>query len=94
MYCVDATKPKEALKYYQRAARIREKSPEVLIKIARIQLQDLADVKSAMKTLKQVTVIDPTFPEAYYMLGYALKDLNRRSEAKRALETLRTPHHR
>ena len=86
-------KPRDAVKFYERALG-RSSDAEIMLKIARIQLQQLGQLKPAVRMLKKLINADPNLAEAYQMLGYAYKDLGKVREAKSAFETFIkvTPH--
>jgi tetratricopeptide (TPR) repeat protein len=84
----DLERPKDAIKAYQQAAELPgARVGELYLKIGRMQLQDLSQVGPAVKSLKKAVAADPKLAEAYYMLGYALKDLGKQKEARQALES-------
>lgn len=83
----DMDKASDALKAYQKALDAHEKpSARLLLKVAKLQSQNLGQIGPAVRTLKLVVVADPKSHEAYYMLGYALKDMGRPEEAIDAFE--------
>ncbi len=82
----DIGKPREALLWYKKALDVTPDSAMLMMKFARLQLQDLAAVQPAVKSFRQILQVHPDLAEAHYYLGYALKDLGRTGEAKSELE--------
>ena len=82
----DIGKPREALLWYKKALDVTPDSATLMMKFARLQLQDLAAVQPAVKSFRQILQVHPELAEAHYYLGYALKDLGRTGEARSELE--------
>ena len=79
--------PKAAAAAYQGAIDAGGERAPVLMKLARIQLEQLGLLAPAAKTLRRVVKLDPKVPEAHYYLGLALKDLGKNAEARGELKT-------
>lgn len=82
----DLGKPREALVWYKKALDVTPDSATLMMKFARLQLQDLAAVQPAVKSFRQILQVHPELAEAHYYLGYALKDLGKTGEARVELE--------
>ncbi|MBJ80921.1 MAG: hypothetical protein CMH60_06355 [Myxococcales bacterium] len=76
----------EALITYNKAAEFSEDKSSIYMKIARLELQELNRIQSAMKTLKKAIEADNQNADAYYYLGYAQKDLGRWQDASASLK--------
>ncbi len=82
----DLGKPRDALLWYKKALDITPDSATLMMKFARLQLQDLSAVQPAVKSFRRVLQVHPEVAEAHYYLGYALKDMGKNGEAKIELE--------
>ena len=78
-----------ALAAYTKAQPNRSEAqlPPLLMKIARLQLQELGQTGLSIKTLRALLKIEPKNPEAHYYLGLALRDSNQRPAARIELQT-------
>jgi predicted Zn-dependent protease len=62
----------------------------VLMKLAKLQLQQLEQVGPAVKSLRKAIKSDPKLAEPHYYLGLALKDQGKTPEARSELRTYLT----
>lgn len=78
-----------ALAAYTKAEPNRAEAalPQLLIKMAKLQLQELGQTALSIKTLHALLKLEPKNPEAHYYLGLALRDTNQRVAAKAELQT-------
>lgn len=77
---------REAVAAYAISAEADPKNPSPLVKMSRLQLQELSQVGPAVKTLRRLIKLDPKNAEAFYQLGYALRDMGKNAEGKTMLE--------
>lgn len=82
----DLGKPREAIVWYKKALELSPESATLMMKFARLQLNELGMVQPAMKSLRRVVQLHPELADAHYFLGYALKDMGKTAEAKTELE--------
>lgn len=75
-----------AVEQYQRYIELDDRSPRVLYKLALAQYS-AGRPRPAVSALQKAVVIDDRFAEAYYLLGLCFRDLQKRSDSLRALET-------
>ncbi|MBN1962045.1 MAG: zinc-ribbon domain-containing protein [Deltaproteobacteria bacterium] len=78
---------KAAVSEYTNAINAGGDNPDVLMKLARTQLQQLGMIAPAVKTLRRIIQLDAKYAIAYYYLGLALKDLGKVREARVALKS-------
>jgi cytochrome c-type biogenesis protein CcmH/NrfG len=80
-------KQREAIKWYEIGLKTGGDKQQVLMKLARLQLQIEGLEGSAIKTLVRVIKVSPNNVEAHCQLGLAFKDQGRKAEARNELET-------
>jgi predicted Zn-dependent protease len=78
---------KEAVTAYEQALAARGENGAILLKIARLQLQELGQTGPAAKTLKRAVHADPRLAEAQYYLGLAMRDLGKPGDARVSLQS-------
>ena len=74
-----------AVAAYRRALAQAPKQAGLLLKVARIELQELGQVQEALRTLRLAVQLDPKDPEAQYYLGFAMRDSGHAAAARTAL---------
>jgi tetratricopeptide (TPR) repeat protein len=82
---VELGKPREAIKRYEVVLAAKE-SEEVLMKVARLQLQRIGQLGPAIKTLRRALALNPKLAEAHFHLGMALKDQGQHQDAVTSLQ--------
>jgi len=82
---LDLGNPKEAAQAFERALLAAGDVPSLLLKLARVQIDNLGQLAVAQKTLRRAVRADPKGAEAHYQLGLALKDMNKVAEARTEL---------
>ena len=75
-----------AVEQYQRYIELDDRSPRVLYKLALAQYS-AGRARPAVAALQKAVAIDDRFAEAYYLLGLCFRDLQKRDQSLRALET-------
>lgn len=75
-----------AVEQYQRYIELDDRSPRVLYKLALAQYS-AGRPRPAVSALQKAVAINDRFAEAYYLLGLCFRDLQKRGESLRALET-------
>ncbi|MEO1333100.1 MAG: tetratricopeptide repeat protein [Myxococcota bacterium] len=80
-------KHREALQVYQRTNRASPNDPELLMRSALIQLQQLDQTQPAIRAFRRIVELEPENAQAHYYLGYAYKDLGRTADARQQLQS-------
>lgn len=84
---VEAGDHRNAVTWYLRAAESAKDAPTLLLRVGKLQLQELNMTPAAVKTMRRVLELDPERVDAYYFLGFAFKDLGREVDARQAFNT-------
>jgi tetratricopeptide (TPR) repeat protein len=70
---------------YENCLKLDERSPRIAYKLALARYQD-GDLNAAILAARQALRLSDGMPEAYYILGLALRDKRRNAEAMQAFE--------
>ncbi len=83
---VEQGKVREGLRQYEAVLETDGERGPLLMKVARLQLEQLGQLGPSIQTLRRVIKADPELAEAHYFLGVALKDLGKVAEARQELQ--------
>ncbi len=78
---------RECARTYQRSVVAGDTSAEILLKLGKTQIHHLNQLRPGVRSLQRSVESNPKNAEAFYLLGYALKDIGRRADARKNLET-------
>jgi tetratricopeptide (TPR) repeat protein len=76
---------RRAADIYETCLRLDDRSPRVTYKLALSRYRD-GNVEGTLAALSQAVRLDDSMPDAYYLLGMALRDQERLADAQQALE--------